>query len=109
MKNLTNGERELIIRINGDEPDVVEIDVTIPKFRRQLERWGFKPIAIDAWGGATFRLSTKDVKPLSKRKKHNTMTEAQRKKAGDRLAKARKPKKTASNELTEQPAQFFKY
>jgi len=103
MKGLTNDERELIIRINAGEPDVIEIDVTIPKFRRQLERWGFKPISVDAWGGAKFRMSTKELKPFSRRKKRKGMTEAQKVAGAARLKKARKPKKSVSNELIEQP------
>jgi hypothetical protein len=103
MKGLTNDERELIIRINAGDPDVIEIDVTIPKFRRQLERWGFKPVSTDEFGGARFILSTKELKPFSRRKKRKGMTEAQKLAGAARLKKARKPKKAATNETVDQP------
>ena len=90
MPSLTREEQELIIRVNAAEPNIVEIDVSIPKYRRQLERWGFKAISKDAFGGARFQVSTKDLKPMNRRRqKKTTMTEAQKKKAGARLAKAR--------------------
>jgi len=80
MKGLTNDERELIIRINAGEPDVVHIDTSIPKYRRQLERWGFKPLRTDSWGGAEFTLSINDIRPMSKRKSRKTPLSAEQKK-----------------------------
>ena len=97
MPNMTRDEQELIIRVNAADPDYVEVDVTIPKFRRQLERWGFKPIETDSFGGARFRVSIKELKPMSKRKTKKSMTPAQKKKATERLAKARDQR--ASNRL----------
>ena len=49
---LSLSEQELIIRVNAADPAFVEVDVTFPKYRRQLERWGFKPILTDSFGGA---------------------------------------------------------
>ena len=94
MPSLTRDEQELIIRVNAADPDFVDVDVTIPKFRRQLERWGFKPLSTDAYGGARFRVSIKELKPMSRRKAKKVMTPAQKKKASERLAKARDSRTT---------------
>jgi hypothetical protein len=91
---MSRDEQELIIRVNAGDPDFVEVDVTYPKFRRQLERWGFKPIETDPSGGARFRISIKQLKPMSRRKSgaSKPMTAAQKKKAVERMAKAREAK-----------------
>ena len=78
---LSLSEQELIIRVNAADPAFVEVDVTFPKYRRQLERWGFKPILTDSFGGARFRIPMTQLKPMRRSRVSVKLTPEQKARA----------------------------